>query len=152
MFLLRNLCFLLSSVLWSVPLITALLWVFGGPDMRHHVLKLIGDYSSVVCWPINVFLLHTLNMGDNEKKHSSDGSRIQSKSLDFFKVPWAKEYIFFLFLAFSDGFSDTAQTALCLGSGCLPCNSLLGFSSYCRIPCNLTSECKETHCPSRWER
>ena len=87
-----------------VPLSTATLWVFGGSWVRYHVfLNLVGTCSPVVFWRVNLSSLHALNMGKNEEKNLSVGSGVQPQSLKFWKVLSTKQYIFFFFLAFSDG-------------------------------------------------
>ena len=87
-----------------VPLSTATLWVFGGSWVRYHVfLNLVGTCSPVVFWRVNLSSLHALNMGKNEEKNLSVGSGVQPQSLKFWKVLSTQQYIFFFFLAFSDG-------------------------------------------------
>ena len=71
--------------------------------MRFHVfLNLVGTCGPVVCWRVNLFSLHALNMGKNEEKNLSGGSGVQPPSLKFCKVLSTKQHIFFFFLAFFD--------------------------------------------------
>ena len=66
--------------------------------MRYHLfLNLVVIFSPVVCWRVNLFSLHALNMGKNEEKNLSGGSGVQPQSLKFCKVLSTKQYIFFLF-------------------------------------------------------
>lgn len=83
--------------------------------MRYHVfLNLVGTCSPVVCWRVNLSSLHALNMGKNEENNLSGGSGVQLQSLKFCKVLSTKQYIFFFFLTFSDGFPRWLRVRICL--------------------------------------